>query len=1044
MLFADCAPIVRRVVLLVMPFFLSAAAAQITIGEPIKINEIDYDQPGSDGAEFIELYNSGPAVVNLSTYTLELVNGSNDSIYQTIALGNVDLGAGAFFVICADASEVANCMLEGFSSVQNGSPDAVGLLNSGVVVDAVSYEGDVAAPYVEGSGVGLEDVSSGGTGGPNEFKSIARFPDGDDTDVNNVDFSQVCMSPGSANLTTTSNCLPPSVEAIVINEIDYQETGVSDNEFIELYNAGNTMIDLSTYSLDLIDGGSVAAYQSIPLSGTLDAGSYYVVCGTASVSPCNINTALGNDFIENGSPDAVALFDGTDLIDTVSYAGSVAAPYTEGSGIGLIDDPATSTAGLSRFPDGADTNSNNSDFSIRCATPGTANTSVASACAGGAGIEIYAIQGNGLASPLAGQVVTTNDNIVTGVGPDGFFIQTPALRSDGDPDTSDGLWIYTETAPTVQVGDQVDVTGTVEEFFDFTEITDAPLVSIDSSGNALPTPIVLDAVLPSPAQPQSPIELERFEGMRVSTVAVTTGPSDRFGDTPVTAQSMRAFREPGIAFPGLPGLPVWDGNPEVFEVNADALGLPDTPFFGGQAITAEGPLAFSFGDYQIWPTSLSAGTPPTLPLPVRAAEAGEFTIATQNFQRLFDNIDDPLVDDTVVPLAEYQARLEKVAYQIRVNLRAPDIVALQEIESLTVMQDIAARITADDPSLTYDAHLIEGNDVGGIDVGYLTNSATVSVSSVTQINPGLLLSVDGSLLNDRPPLQMDAQYIGGSEPFDLTIINVHQRSLGGIDGDDATRVKTKRFEQAETLAQYIQGLQTASPDIHLVVTGDFNAFEFTDGFVDVMGQISGNLDPLGDEIGTTDIVNPDLTNHVLSLPAEERYSFIFAGNAQVLDHTLTSTALNPFVSGFEFARANADAPASLLLLTGPGSPPVADNTALRSTDHDGGVLYLTPVVDTDGDGITDNLDNCTLAPNATQLDTNGDGFGNACDPDLDNNGIVNFLDLVQLQQAFLSVPGDANWNEDADLDGNGAVNFFDFIIMTNLFFGPPGPSGVAP
>ena len=70
------------------------------------------------------------------------------------------------------------------------------------------------------------------------------------------------------------------------------------------------------------------------------------------------------------------------------------------------------------------------DLSARCITPGTANTLVQPPCAGGSPVEIYAIQGSGLASPLDGQIVTTLDNVVTGVTDDGFFMQTPAARSD--------------------------------------------------------------------------------------------------------------------------------------------------------------------------------------------------------------------------------------------------------------------------------------------------------------------------------------------------------------------------------------------------------------------------------------------------------------------------------------------------------------------------------------------------------------------------------------------------------------------------------------
>lgn len=94
--------------------------------------------------------------------------------------------------------------------------------------------------------------------------------------------------------------------------------------------------------------------------------------------------------------------------------------------------------------------------------------------------------------------------------------------------------------------------------------------------------------------------------------------------------------------------------------------------------------------------------------------------------------------------------------------------------------------------------------------------------------------------------------------------------------------------------------------------------------------------------------------------------------------------------------------------------------------------------DTDGDGIFDDTDNCTNVENPSQVDADNDGFGNQCDPDLNNDLIVNFLDLAAFQGLFLSTDPVADFN----LDGN--VNFLDLVILTNLFLQPPGPSGVAP
>lgn len=92
--------------------------------------------------------------------------------------------------------------------------------------------------------------------------------------------------------------------------------------------------------------------------------------------------------------------------------------------------------------------------------------------------------------------------------------------------------------------------------------------------------------------------------------------------------------------------------------------------------------------------------------------------------------------------------------------------------------------------------------------------------------------------------------------------------------------------------------------------------------------------------------------------------------------------------------------------------------------------------DSDGDGIPDDLDNCIEAPNPEQRDSDGDGYGNACDGDLNNDGFVNFADLAILQARF------GTSDPDADLDGNTVVNFSDLARFRELFGRAPGPSGL--
>ena len=269
-------------------------------------------------------------------------------------------------------------------------------------------------------------------------------------------------------------------------------------------------------------------------------------------------------------------------------------------------------------------------------------------------------------------------------------------------------------------------------------------MTVDGSG-PLPAAVVFDAVVPSPdpLTPSCSIEFECYEGMLVEIAdGSVTGPNQRFGSDPVaevhiTAASARTFREPGIQFPSaFPLLPEWDGNPEVFELDADKLIAANAglTIAAGSSFSATGVLGFEFGGYELWPTELSV-SPAPLPVAVRPRGDAEFTVGSLNVFRLFDDVDDPAVDgrnDAVVSAAEYARRRAKLADYIVNVLDAPDVLAVQEAEKLGVLEDLAADIAALDPSVSYAAFLVEGNDIGTIDTGFLVRD-TVQVDAITQL-----------------------------------------------------------------------------------------------------------------------------------------------------------------------------------------------------------------------------------------------------------------------------------------------------------------------
>ena len=225
----------------------------------------------------------------------------------------------------------------------------------------------------------------------------------------------------------------------------------------------------------------------------------------------------------------------------------------------------------------------------------------------------------------------------------------------------------------------------------------------------------------------------------------------------------------------------------------------------------------------------------------------------------------------------------------------------------------------------------------------------VDVLSVEQVGKDVSWtyapSGETSLLNDRPPLVLDAVVnFADGRALPITVVTVHQRSLNDVESEDAAgtgtrgdRVRQKRQLQAEFLAGLLQDLQADDPERSLVVLGDFNAFEFNDGYADVMGTVTGM--PSADATTAVngdgaDLVEPDMINATFMLDPSERYSFVFENNAQSLDHILLNqAALGSRINSWTIshARLNADFPETARNDA---------NSAARLSDHDPSVLML--------------------------------------------------------------------------------------------------------
>ncbi len=588
---------------------------------------------------------------------------------------------------------------------------------------------------------------------------------------------------------------------------------------------------------------------------------------------------------------------------------------------------------------------------------------------------IAQIQGNGNTSPLVGNTVTTS-GIVTGLKSNGFFIQMPA-PGDGDPATSDGVFVFTSSAPTsaASVGNSVCVTGKVAEFIPSSDLTSPSQTEISSitslfaisTGNALPAPVVLAAADTNPTG--ALLQLEKYEGMRVqvnslTAVAPTRGTIDEPSATSTSAGIFygvlpgiaRPFREPGVELPDPlpPGSPCcvtrWDTNPEILSVNSlGQLGSVAIDVTTGQIISnLVGPIEFSQRAFTIDP---DPATPPTVSgspmtfVAVPQASATELTVGSFNMERFFDTVDDPSTQDVALTATAFANRLNKASLAIRNVLRYPDILGVEEMENIATLQAVATKVnndavTAGDANPNYQPYLVEGNDIGGIDVGLLIKTPKVTVVDVTQYGKDTTyldpVANASAILNDRPPLVLRATVAlaGSAGTLPVTVIVNHLRSLSGVDDPtDGPRVRAKREVQAEYLANLIQGFYNSDPTVNLVSIGDYNAFQFSDGYVDVVGVVKGAPVPANQVVTPPAVItNPTLVDLVDTLPPGAQYSYSFNGSAQELDHILLNPNMASRLTRYAVAHNDADFPETYR--NDPNRPE-------RISDHDMPVAYFT-------------------------------------------------------------------------------------------------------
>ena len=907
-------PVVLAVVALLVAGLAYAASPNVVISQV-------YGGGGNSGAtytnDFVELFNRGAVAVDVTGWTVQYASSTGTSWSKTILSGTIQPGQyflvqeakGSGGTVALPAPDATGTIAMSASSgkvalVNNQTAltcgGAIACFPSAVIVDfvgfgssATTFEGSGPTPTLSNTTAALR--ASGGC---------------TDTDDNAADFSTGAPAPrNSASPVNVCGGPPPSTNP----------SGVGAANPASVPAGGSALLTVA-----VTPGAN-------PLSTGLSV--------TANLSA--IGGAASQAFFDDGTNGDVTPGD-----NTVSYLATVAA----GTAAGSKSLPATITDAQAR--------TGSASIALSVEPPLVA---------------IHDIQGSGATSPYAGQLVATS-GVVTGRRYNsGFFVQTPDADVDADPGTSEGIFVYTKSAPPAAavVGSSVKVTGTVQEYVPSTDPYSPPMteivgpaVTVISTGNPLPAAVTLTA---ADATPTGGLEqLERFEGMRVHADALivvaptegtvneanATGTSNGvfFGVLPGVA---RPFTEAGVQVPdplpaGAPAnVPRFDANPEKLRVNSYGLiGSTRLEVTSGATVSdVTGPLDFAYRAYTILP-DVGTLTPASVTgniaaTPVPEACPAELTVATANLERFYDTTNDPSTSDVVLTDVAFANRLNKVSLAIRNVMRFPDVVGVEEMENLTTLQALAAKVNDDavaagQPDPLYAAYLEEGNDIGGIDVGFLVKTPKVAVVDVTQVGKDATYldpnTNEATMLNDRPPLVLRALVTPpAGAAFPVTVIVNHLRSLSGVDDLADGRVRAKRAAQAEYLANLIQEHQGAGERV--ISVGDYNATQFNDGYVDVIGTILGTPAPADEVVlpTTAGLVDPTLTDLLGFAPAEQRYSYVYGGNAQEIDHVLVTSNILSRVNGLYYARDNADFPESYRSDA---------NRPERYSDHDPVVAYV--------------------------------------------------------------------------------------------------------
>ena len=566
---------------------------------------------------------------------------------------------------------------------------------------------------------------------------------------------------------------------------------------------------------------------------------------------------------------------------------------------------------------------------------------------------IAQIQGSGAASPYANSVQTSEGVVTLKVGT-GFFIQDAA--GDGDPSTSDGIFVYTgNTVSTVQPGELVRVTGTVFEYTpagaknSYTELKDVTAILTQSAGHAVvPTNVTLpndnlaavEGMLVRFTQPLT-VSQNAYLGAR-GELTLSAGrrevPTNRYPAGSNEAQALIAANahnlivlDDGI-FVTPPTIPYigQDGTVRSGDTVADLTGVVDFGAIGGGAAA-----------YKLQPTQapqFSRDNPraasPELPagnVKVASANVLNFFTTFTNGSNVFGQTGQGCTLGTSTSksncrgadnLAEFVRQRDKIVAELQAI--DADVVGLMEIQN------------NGETAVTYLVEQLNAA-IGGVSYAVVPKPAATGTDAIRVAmiyKPAKLGLVGGALsdanaINNRPPMAQTFR-AGNGEKFSLIVNHLKSKGSCPSGGPDADNNDSQscwnatRVQQAQRLVgSFVPQVAAAAGDADVLVIGDLNSY----GAEDPIQVITG-----------AGFVN-ELERFVR--PSGMPYSYVFGGQSGYLDHALASAALSPQVAGVAEWHVNADEPEVIDYNIDAAKPQDLYNALpYRASDHDPVVVSL--------------------------------------------------------------------------------------------------------